>query len=78
MTDDRSDNGAAIGRPSCICGYDRNHHMVSPVPTYTNWGKFWVIFMGVSTRPIRIDFQCRVCNEVFDHTEDPAELAQYL
>lgn len=52
--------------------------MVSPVPTYTSWGKFWVIFMGVSSVPIRLDFQCRVCGESFDHTTDPEELQRLL
>lgn len=62
----------------CRCGHDRRHHMVSPVPTYTSWGKFWVIFMGVSSVPIRLDFQCRVCGESFDHTTDPEELQRLL
>ena len=68
----------ADGGATCRCGYGRGHHMVSPVPTYTNWGKFWVIFMGVSSVPIRLDFQCRVCGQTFDHTTDPDELRKLL
>jgi hypothetical protein len=52
--------------------------MVSPRPTYTGWGKFWVIFVGVSTRPVRIDYQCRVCLQAFDFTVDPAVLALHI
>jgi hypothetical protein len=52
--------------------------MVSPVPTYTSWGKFWVFFMGVSSVPIRLDFQCRVCGQSFDHTVDPVECQALL
>lgn len=62
----------------CRCGYTRDHVMVSPVPTYTGWAKFWVFFMGVSYKPVALDFQCRVCKEVFDRTEDPDTLASYL
>lgn len=68
----------ASGGAACRCGHGRGHHMVSPVPTYTNWGKFWVIFMGVSSVPIRLDFQCRVCGEKFDHTTDPEECKKLL
>jgi|GEM_PF-1728378 len=65
-------------RLTCVCGHDRHHYLVSPLPTYTNWGKFWVIFIGVSTKPIRVDFKCRQCHQVFDFTEDSVELGRYL
>ncbi len=68
----------ASNRLTCPCGHDRTHYLVSPVPTYTGWGKFWVIFMGVSTKPSRVDFKCRQCQQVFDYTEDPAELGHFL
>ena len=29
----------------------------------TRHGKFWVMLMGVSASPIRIDFKCRRCKE---------------
>jgi hypothetical protein len=48
--------------------------MVSAVAVYGGWGKFWVYFMGVSTRPLRIDYQCRVCKQVFATSEDPRDL----
>ncbi|MBO85915.1 MAG: hypothetical protein CL927_11200 [Deltaproteobacteria bacterium] len=63
---------------TCVCGHDRTHYLVSPVPTYTGWGKFWVIFMGVSTRPVRVDFKCRQCGQLFDFTEDAEELGRFL
>ena len=65
-------------RLTCGCGHDRTHYLVSPVPTYTSWGKFWVIFMGVSTKPIRVDFKCRQCRRIFDFTEDSDELGEFL
>lgn len=86
MTSNDSTGAADSGRPAgsdgslptCFCGHDRHHYMVSPVPTYTRWGTFWVIFVGVSTVPIRVDFQCRVCNATFDFTEDPVQLKQFM
>jgi hypothetical protein len=62
----------------CSCGYDRYHHMVSALPTYTTWAQFWVILMGVSATPIRLDFKCRMCKETFDFTTSKKELEQFL
>ena len=62
----------------CSCGHDRNHYMVSQLPTYTAWGTFWITLLGVSATPIRLDFKCRICGEVFDFILDPAELKQFL
>lgn len=62
----------------CECGHDKNHHMVSALPTYTAWGHFWINLMGVSSVPIRIDFQCRICKDKFAFTTDPKELKQHM
>lgn len=62
----------------CSCGYDRHHPMVTPKPTYTAWGTFWVTLMGVSASPIRIDFICRRCDERFDFIVNPEELRRFL
>ncbi len=62
----------AAPRPACKCGYDRDHLMVSREPRYGVWKGFWVMFMGVSMLPYRVDFRCRVCLQVFDATTDPA------
>lgn len=62
----------------CSCGHDRKHHMVSPLPTYTTWGTFWISLLGISATPIRLDFKCRVCGEVFDFIRDEEELKKFL
>jgi len=64
-------------RPTCACGHRRDHLMVSPVARYSGWGSFWVFFMGVTARPVRIDFQCRVCRQTFDSTTDPDDLEDH-
>ena len=64
--------------PRCSCGYDRHHHLVSQERSYTSWGSFWVMLMGVSASPIRIDFKCRRCKEKFDFITNSEELKRYL
>ena len=64
--------------PQCECGHGKGHHMVSPIPTYTMWGSFWINLMGVSSVPIRIDFQCRVCKDRFAFTTNREELKKYM
>ena len=75
-------DGPPSSRPTqlerCSCGNDRHHHMVSERREYTAWGKFWMILMGVSARPVKIDFVCRQCKERFDFIKDEKELNQYL
>ena len=65
-------------RAQCSCGHSRNHHMVSPEPEYTAWATFWVTMMGVSATPIFIQFRCRVCQEIFDSTDTPADLTKFI
>lgn len=64
-------------RPRCKCGHDRTHYMVTPDGKYSGMGWFWVLF-GVTTRPVRIEYRCRRCGEVFDETTDPQELADHI
>ena len=63
---------------SGVVAYDRHHPMVTPKPTYTAWGTFWVTLMGVSASPIRIDFICRRCDERFDFIVNREELRKFL
>ena len=49
--------------------------MVSPVGKYTLTGWMWVTLMGVTTKPIRIDYKCRCCGVIFDTTTDARLLA---
>ncbi len=72
------DEKSKSGRPTCSCGFDRHHHFVSQERTYTPWGNFCVVLMGVSANPIRIDFRCRRCKEKFEFITNPQELRRYL
>ena len=63
---------------TCACGYSRGHLMVSPEPKHSGWAHFWVIFMGVTAPPYRVEFRCRVCKQTFDSTDDPEECKKYI
>ena len=60
-------------RPTCRCGHDRDHFMVSGEGQYTFLGWAAMLF-GISAVPTRIDYRCRRCGKVFDQTEDPEKL----
>jgi hypothetical protein len=60
----------------CRCGHDRSHYMVTPAPVYGVGG--WArVFIGISTRPKRIEYHCRRCDEVISETTAAAELDSY-
>lgn len=62
---------------TCSCGHDRSHSMVERIELYSGWNKIW-IYTGISVKPYRIEYKCRTCGEVFDATEDVAELDRYV
>jgi hypothetical protein len=63
-------------RKTCRCGHSRGHHMVSADPEYTAWG--WLrLVVGISTRPTRIKYRCRRCDQVVESTTAAAELDNY-
>jgi hypothetical protein len=45
--------------------------MVSAEPKYGFW-KLFVVSMGISQRPERVEYRCRRCDEVFDVSDDVA------
>jgi hypothetical protein len=73
-----SEETAPPAGPRCRCGHGRGHVMVSAEPEYSGWANFWVIFMGVTATPYRLNFRCRVCKQVFDTTADPADLKKFV
>ena len=55
----------------CRCGHDKRHHMVSPRCEYSGLGWLLVGLIGISIRPKRVKFTCRVCGDVIESTTDP-------
>jgi hypothetical protein len=62
--------------PTCRCGHDKTHHMVSARGRYTIWGWF-ALLIGVTARPKRVEYWCRRCGERADVTTDPDVLAKH-
>ena len=69
---------ASAAPATCRCGHGRDHYMVSPEPKHSGLGSFWVVLMGVSAAPYKVEFRCRVCKQVFDQITDPAECKKFL
>lgn len=61
--------------PTCRCGFDRNHYRVSRNGQYTLTGWF-LLTCGISVTPTKVEWQCRICNQTFDASTDPAILAK--
>lgn len=64
-------------RPTCACGHDRKHHMVSAEPQYT-LGGYLLLLLGVTVKPIKLKFRCRRCDSLFDSTTNPKEIAEQI
>jgi len=61
---------------ACRCGYTRAHHMVSADPQYTVLG--WLkLVAGITSRPKKIQWRCRRCDQVIASTTDAAALDTY-
>ncbi|HSN99137.1 MAG TPA: hypothetical protein VLS89_12670 [Candidatus Nanopelagicales bacterium] len=63
--------------PTCGCGHDRTHYMVSAEPQYT-LGGYLLLLLGVTVKPIKLKFRCRRCDGIFDMTTDPKLIAAQI
>ena len=77
MSAPEADGQPEVARPTCRCGHDRDHFMVSPVPQYTGLDWVWVL-LGITTMPFEVQFRCRRCQQVFDQTRDPAIMRRVI
>ena len=60
-------------KPTCPCGHDRTHHMVSPNANYTFTG--WCLnVIGITATPTEIRFVCRRCDTTIERITDPKEM----
>ncbi|MAT56539.1 MAG: hypothetical protein K8F60_17965 [Melioribacteraceae bacterium] len=44
---------------------------------YSGWGLFW-FYVGISAKPIKVDFICSKCGKVFETATDEATLKKYV
>jgi hypothetical protein len=60
----------------CRCGHAKGDFWVRPTRKYGWWAVLGMMF-GVSSRPVRIDYQCGRCGEVVESVSDRAELERF-
>ncbi|RMD51582.1 MAG: hypothetical protein D6830_00015 [Ignavibacteria bacterium] len=61
----------------CKCGNDRNSKQVNHKCHYSGFGWFLFSILGMSAKPVRVDFTCNNCGETFEKCTDPQVLKQY-
>jgi hypothetical protein len=60
--------------PHCRCGHDKAHVMVSAAGEYTFWG-WCLILIGITAKPIAVNYTCRQCEDLIERTTDPKVIA---
>jgi hypothetical protein len=75
-TPDGPADAAAAGPARCRCGHDRDHYMVSPVPSYTFLG-WCLVILGISAPMTQMVFRCRTCDQVIETTTDVETMESY-
>ena len=58
---------------TCKDGFNKFHHMVTPKTEYSAIGWFLVTF-GITTRPKKIKYTCRKCNEILEESTSKEDL----
>jgi hypothetical protein len=57
----------------CACGTDRSSRWAAPERQYSIAGILYLLWGGTPA-PIRVQFRCVRCGQVFDESRDRAEL----
>lgn len=61
---------------ACRCGYDLTHPMVETHDHY-GIGGWFLLMMGATPVPVRIDYRCSRCGVVLATTTSPKALRNY-
>ena len=62
----------------CPCGNTAaDQRALKKTPRYGGW-RLFLVLMGISAVPLRVDIQCRRCGTVLDVIDDEAELRQMV
>lgn len=63
--------------PTCRCGTDRTQREATPERDYSLAGACYILWGGTAI-PIRVDFRCVKCGEVFDSRSDMATRRAFI
>ena len=62
---------------TCSCGNKMGDSFIQHKCEYSSWG--WVLYwIGMSAKPIRVDFYCMNCGDVIYSTSEPEVMKQYV
>jgi hypothetical protein len=61
----------------CTCGNDKNSKATVHKCHYSSMGWILLSLVGMSAKPIKVDFTCTKCGETFESSTDPEVLKQY-
>jgi hypothetical protein len=60
----------------CRCGHAKGDFWIRPSRKY-GWAAVLGMMFGVSSRPIRIDYQCGRCGDIVESVTDREELEHF-
>ena len=62
----------------CRCGYTKDDYQIERKNIYTSFGWLLNAGLGMSAKPIRVEYKCSVCGDVIDTITDKEELKKYI
>lgn len=65
-------------KEKCSCGYTKNDYQVERKSFYTKFGWFLVGGLGMSAKPIKVEYKCNECGDVLEIITDTEELKKYI
>jgi hypothetical protein len=71
-------NSLEFEKKACECGFFVPHPMISAVGKYTWFGWICVTLVGITTRPVRVNYVCRQCNFVLKSCTDRETLDSFI
>jgi hypothetical protein len=63
---------------TCKCGYNYNNTKVIAKTKYSSLGWFLFTILGLSAKPIQVDFTCSICGEVIATSKEKEILSKYI
>lgn len=61
----------------CSCGNDRNSKGVVHKTHYSAAGWLLLSLIGMSAKPVKVEFTCTKCGKTFESSVDPAVLKMF-
>lgn len=67
----------SILKNKCACGFESSNPKVEHNSEYSKLG--WILYwIGISAKPIRVNFKCSVCGEIIESSTDESILKKFV